>query len=116
MDMTTSRTASRASTVAIATPSRNATEAQDVLRAEPVVRLVRCARAWADLRDTGHPDVRYCDTCARSVFRARDVSGFWRLAASDRCVGVRDAKGTMTVGVPANPTYDSGEPLDWPGT
>jgi len=75
-------------------------------------RLFRCQQDVSALRDTPHPEVRTCDTCAQSVFLANDVEGFERWAASDRCVWLDS--GGLVVGRPASSPDDGpGRTLGW---
>jgi len=74
------------------------------------VTIYRCRQEWDQLKQTEHPDVRFCDACARSVFRARDHAGFLQLAASDKCVGVGGRE--LMVGMAGTP-YQSEKTRLW---
>jgi len=94
--------------------SRKATSPTDVLiqgsagNSATTVQMYRCRMEWEDLKETGHAEVRFCDECSRSVFRARDLDGFLQLAASDRCAYVD--QGERTLGMPAS-RFEPGKPL-----
>jgi len=51
---------SRATTITVPGTGRDA---------PATVRMYRCRLLLEQLRDTASPDVKYCDECARSVFR-----------------------------------------------
>lgn len=54
---------------------------------ESTVIVYRCQLEWNDLKDTANPEIKHCDHCARSVYRARDTDGLLQLIAADR--GIR---------------------------
>jgi len=52
------------------------------------VMMYRCSTRLSDLRDTDHPEVKFCDHCSTSVFRARDAEGMLQLVAAGRCTWI----------------------------
>lgn len=58
--------------------------------ADVTVLVYQCQLKLEDLRDTSHPEIKFCDHCARSVFRARDAEGVLRLVAADACAWIDD--------------------------
>ncbi len=50
------------------------------------VQVYQCQRQWDDLQVSGHEDVRFCDSCRRTVHKVVDVEGFQRAVAQARCV------------------------------
>lgn len=84
---------SRATTITVQGTSRDA---------PATVRMYRCRLPLEQLRDTASPDVKYCDQCARSVFRAYDVGGMLQLVASDSCSWVDRGDGDVLLGAVAS--------------
>jgi hypothetical protein len=67
------------------------------------VQLYRCRLSLDELRDTTHPEVKFCDHCSRSVFRARDAEGLLQLVAADACVWVDDGRVEPDIGMVVHP-------------
>lgn len=63
------------------------------------VPIYRCKQDWSALKETNSPDIKFCDRCSRSVFRAKDIDGFQQLSASGQCVWVNSHRPTMGLGV-----------------
>jgi hypothetical protein len=92
---------------AVVTKASLATESAT---SERTVSLYRCRQDWEQLKETNHPEVRFCDGCSRSVFRARDHEGFLQLAAADKCVWIENEEPIF--GMPVT-QYQARKPLDW---
>lgn len=70
--------------------------------ADVTVLVYQCQLRLEDLRDTSHPEIKFCDHCARSVFRARDTEGVLRLVAADACAWIDDGGTEVMLGMIVN--------------
>jgi hypothetical protein len=52
-----------------------------------IAAVYRCKLTLEQLKDTDHPDVKYCDQCRQNVFKGVDFDSFEKAAASRGCVG-----------------------------
>lgn len=51
-----------------------------------VAAVYRCRLAVADLQETDHPDIKFCEQCKQKVFKVVDFDGFEKAVASKGCV------------------------------
>jgi hypothetical protein len=51
-----------------------------------IAAVYRCRAKHENLRDTEHPDVRFCEACQQKVFKVVDFDGLERRVAACGCV------------------------------
>ena len=103
---------------------RDATPTEVQLNGQPaddkrIAAVYRCRLTLERLKDTDHPDVKYCDQCQQRVFKVTDFDGFEKAVASKGCVwgpvdlhssagqGSVPFLGVVTLG------YEVSSPLKW---
>lgn len=62
-----------------------------------------CPLKWEHLENTSKKDVKYCGSCDKQVFRAKDYIAFQKLSEESKCVAYRvdeDAPAIMGETVP----------------
>ena len=52
------------------------------------VQVYRCLKAWDALQVTDQKEVRYCDSCKKSVYQVIDMEGYEHAVAKSRCAPV----------------------------
>jgi hypothetical protein len=84
-----------------------------------VAAVYRCRAKPENLRETDHPDVKFCDACRQKIFKVMDFDGFERAVASRGCVwGPNDIgpnlpeEQRLFFGMPAI-DYEPPGPLRW---
>ena len=63
-----------------------------------------CPLKWENLENTSKKDVKYCGSCDKQVFRAKDYVAFKKLSEENKCVAYRvveDSPGIMGETVPS---------------
>ena len=86
-----------------------------------VAAVYRCKLALDDLKNTDHPDVKFCDRCQQKVFRVIDFDGFEKAVASKGCVwGPLDLRNPADadrrhcfLGAPVPVDYHASPALQW---
>ncbi len=76
----------------------------------------KCPRSWDDLTLTNSESVRFCSACDQEVYFAEDEETFGMLAATGKCVAIRDnlrvdsgdeEKHEFLLGIPCDETDSS---------
>ena len=82
------------------------------------VRVYRCLKAWDALQVTDQKEVRYCDSCKKSVYQIIDMEGYEQTVAKSRCVmvegyDIKTKKQHVLLGNVEVARYNTGQGLDW---
>jgi hypothetical protein len=86
-----------------------------------VAAVYRCRLLPEQLKETSHPDIKFCDKCQQQVFKIKDFDGFDKAVASKGCVwgpvNIRSATDKSEerwfLGGPGLLTNYSGSALTW---
>ena len=85
-----------------------------------VAAVYRCMLQFDQLKNTDHPDIKFCEQCKQNVFKVNDFDGFEAAVAARGCVwgpvkisGPREQGTTMFFGAVVVDYYEASSSLTW---